>query len=436
MTLAFGEIIGQVVANGGDVHLFGGTLTAGPTGIAAIDRIDLPFVSPSARSTSGRGTGSRSRLVALTLVVNVRLRDSRLGRAWVALREDEAPRRPLGVPIVRTKLLAYGSAPRSAGVAGAFLASYLSTANPHQFRSRSRSSSSPWSCSAAWARSGASWSARSPLSLINNYLLHDLPSTLGVQVDSPAIAPGVYGFLLVIVMLLRPAVLLALAPFHASSAPLPAPVQAQLKAGGFWHAGLPGGLRTCACSRSRTGASTGESHTGQLVVNARAARPLEAGVRQALRAALPDPSHALADVYGPTSRPPARRRRHGVVRVPAGGPVAVHRRQRHRHLVDARLRAGRRPQPGREPLRRLRPEPRPRGEAVPRPLTAPPRDGDAARDRGVPARSAGAGAAPGPATRRTTCTSPPPGTEQAPISSLRSPPLPAPNRRRSRSPAR
>ena len=39
-----------------------------------------------------------------------------------------------------------------------------------------------------------------------------------------------------------PAVLLALAPFHASSAPLPAPVQAQLKAEGFWRASCPVGL--------------------------------------------------------------------------------------------------------------------------------------------------------------------------------------------------
>jgi len=42
------------------------------------------------------------------------------------------------------------------------------------------------------------------LSLINNYLLHDLPGTLGIQADLSEIAPGVYGFLLVITMLLRP----------------------------------------------------------------------------------------------------------------------------------------------------------------------------------------------------------------------------------------
>src|ERR687896_1813084 len=44
VTLAFGEIIGLVVANGRDIEVFGGTLTNGPGGISAIDRIDLPFL--------------------------------------------------------------------------------------------------------------------------------------------------------------------------------------------------------------------------------------------------------------------------------------------------------------------------------------------------------------------------------------------------------
>src|ERR671922_2003921 len=42
VTLAFGEIIGQVVNNGREIELFGGTLTGGASGITGIDRIDLP----------------------------------------------------------------------------------------------------------------------------------------------------------------------------------------------------------------------------------------------------------------------------------------------------------------------------------------------------------------------------------------------------------
>ena len=44
VTLAFGEIIGQIVINGRDIRFLGGSLTGGPQGIPAIDRIDLPVV--------------------------------------------------------------------------------------------------------------------------------------------------------------------------------------------------------------------------------------------------------------------------------------------------------------------------------------------------------------------------------------------------------
>src|SRR3954447_22974541 len=44
VTLAFGEIIGQVVSNGGGIELLGGTLTSGPSSIGPIDRIELPVI--------------------------------------------------------------------------------------------------------------------------------------------------------------------------------------------------------------------------------------------------------------------------------------------------------------------------------------------------------------------------------------------------------
>ena len=82
--------------------------------MSAIDRIDLPFLGRSARSTCAPGTGSRSRWSRLVLVVNFRLRDSRVGRAWIALRDDEGAAASAGVPIVRTKLLPTAWARRSA----------------------------------------------------------------------------------------------------------------------------------------------------------------------------------------------------------------------------------------------------------------------------------------------------------------------------------
>ena len=52
----------------------------------------------------------------ITLFVNLRIRDSRLGRAWIALREDEVAAVSMGIPLVRTKLLAYSLGAAFGGV--------------------------------------------------------------------------------------------------------------------------------------------------------------------------------------------------------------------------------------------------------------------------------------------------------------------------------
>src|SRR3954449_736420 len=133
VTLAFGEIIGQVVYNGRDIALFGGSLTEGPSGITGIDRIDLPVVGRLGLLDLRPWCWVALGLVAVMLFVNFRLRDSRVGRAWIAMRDDERAAASVGVPVVRTKLLAYGVGAALGGVSGAFLASYLSTVNPNQF---------------------------------------------------------------------------------------------------------------------------------------------------------------------------------------------------------------------------------------------------------------------------------------------------------------
>ena len=189
--------------------MFGGSLTGGPQGISAIDKIDLPLVARFGALDLRPWYWFALALVLLMLLVNFRLRDSRLGRAWVATREDEAAAASLGVPLVRTKLLAYGVGAALGGVSGAFLASYLSTVNPHQFTvPRSRSSSSRWSCSAGWARSGASSSARSSCRRSTTTCCRrsstTSPARSGSDFDLSEVSSGVYGFLLVIVMLLRP----------------------------------------------------------------------------------------------------------------------------------------------------------------------------------------------------------------------------------------
>ena len=62
-----------------------------------------------------------------------RLRDSRVGRAWKAMREDEDVASAMGISLVPTKLLAFASGAAFSGLAGAIFASKLSSIYPHSF---------------------------------------------------------------------------------------------------------------------------------------------------------------------------------------------------------------------------------------------------------------------------------------------------------------
>src|ERR687896_412445 len=208
VTLAFGEIIGQVAANGRGIELFGGSLTGGAGGMSAVDRIDLPFLERFGALDLRPWYWFAVALVVLMLFVNFRLRDSRVGRAWIAMRDDEGAAASAGVPIVRTKLLAYGVGAALGGVSGAFLASYLSTVNPNQF---TYSFSIFILAMIVLGGLGSIWGVvigAIILSGINNYLLprvlYDVPGKVGLDFDLAEISSGIYGFLLVIIMLLRP----------------------------------------------------------------------------------------------------------------------------------------------------------------------------------------------------------------------------------------
>ncbi len=102
-----------------------------------------------------------------------------------------------------------------------------------------------------------------------------------------------------------PAALLALAPFHSSVKPLPAPVRTELKAHGFWHKGCPvalGDLRLLTVSYrgfDRRG------HTGQLVVNAAAADPLARVFGKLYRLHFRIRHMQLDDMYGPARGRPS-----------------------------------------------------------------------------------------------------------------------------------
>jgi D-alanyl-D-alanine carboxypeptidase len=101
------------------------------------------------------------------------------------------------------------------------------------------------------------------------------------------------------------AVLASPAGFHSSAKPLPAPVKAQLKAGGFWHKGCPvalSGLRLLTVSHRGW---DGRTHHGQLIVNAGAAAPLRRVFHRLYRLRFPIRHMRVADFYGPKRSRPA-----------------------------------------------------------------------------------------------------------------------------------
>jgi branched-chain amino acid transport system permease protein len=141
VTLGFGEIIPQVVRNGDD---FGGfNLTNGTFGI---NPIDSPGFGETLNDTLGlpvsyQASFERERLfywtilalLLITVFCSVRLRDSRLGRAWIAIREDETAAAAMGIPLMRTKTWAYAIGAFFGGIAGAYYASFKSGAFPSDF---------------------------------------------------------------------------------------------------------------------------------------------------------------------------------------------------------------------------------------------------------------------------------------------------------------
>src|ERR1051325_11450041 len=62
-------------------------------------------------------------ILLITVFCSGRLRDSKLGRAWVAIREDETAAAAMGIPLMRTKTWAYAIGAFMGGIAGAFLKS-------------------------------------------------------------------------------------------------------------------------------------------------------------------------------------------------------------------------------------------------------------------------------------------------------------------------
>ncbi len=126
VTLGFGEIIRLVLENWND-------FSNGPSGIANIPKPGLFGLHLSLADEQRYLYYLVLVLALVTVLVVNRLRDSRIGRAWVALREDELACQVMGIDKTRTKLSAFALGATWAGMAGVLFAAKTSFINPASF---------------------------------------------------------------------------------------------------------------------------------------------------------------------------------------------------------------------------------------------------------------------------------------------------------------
>ena len=211
VTLGFGEIVPQFVRNADSIKGF--DLTHGAFGISPIDSpgfgaglgaaLGLPESYQQSTNRAELYFYTALALLLFTVFVSVRLRDSRLGRAWVAIREDETAAAAMGVPLMRTKTWAYAIGAFFGCVAGAYYASYKGGAFPSDFYFNL---SIFILCMVILGGMGSVWGAIAGglfLSYLDQEGLAKIGTEVGIQ-DVPKYNFGIYGLIIVIVMLFRP----------------------------------------------------------------------------------------------------------------------------------------------------------------------------------------------------------------------------------------
>jgi ABC-type branched-subunit amino acid transport system permease subunit len=126
VTLGFGEIVPIVFLNSD-------ALTNGTNGIGGVFRPWLPGVGTFSAVNPWPYYLTMVALITIVMIFAYRLVESRTGRAWEAVREDELAAAANGINTVRTKLLAFALGASTAGIAGAFNAAKLTVVSPDQF---------------------------------------------------------------------------------------------------------------------------------------------------------------------------------------------------------------------------------------------------------------------------------------------------------------
>jgi branched-chain amino acid transport system permease protein len=220
VTLGFGEIIRIFMNNLNDPINF----TNGPQGINLIDPIRIFAVNlagePGSRANVVLGGFSMPSVnayyflflflcIAIVFVTS-RLQHSRLGRAWVAIREDEIAAKAMGINTRNVKLLAFSMGASFGGVAGAMFASFQGFVSPESF--------SLTESIAVLAMVVLGGIGHIPGVVMGGVLLAALPEVLRhvvepaqmaifgkVVIESEVLRQLLYGLALVLIMLNRPA---------------------------------------------------------------------------------------------------------------------------------------------------------------------------------------------------------------------------------------
>ena len=221
VTLGFGEIIPDVFRNGDSIG--GHNLTNGVRGVTQLDR---PGFGTTINDATGgflpdRYSSLPSELkpwyytilimVLLTIFVNLRLRDSKMGRAWIAVREDEVAASAMGVPLMRTKLWAYAIGGIFGGLAGSVYGSFINGIFPTSFSFQISiivlvmvvvgGMGNVWGVIVG--ASLISWLNFTGLGKIGDLLNEAIPGTAH-EVEITKYKYGLFGFLLIMMMLFRP----------------------------------------------------------------------------------------------------------------------------------------------------------------------------------------------------------------------------------------
>jgi branched-chain amino acid transport system permease protein len=216
VTLGFGEIIPQFVRNGD--HIGGFNLTNGSFGLTGIDGLGfgsglhsaLPFL-PSNFVEQVDSTWyywTALALLGIAIATSLLLRDSRLGRAWIAIREDEDAAAAMGVPLMRLKTLAYLIGAFFGGAAGCLITLQAGATSPNAFNLQV---SIFVLCMVILGGMGNVWGVALGgfvLAYVNYQGLfaagHTFNSVTGANVDISEYSYLIYGMAIVTFMLFRP----------------------------------------------------------------------------------------------------------------------------------------------------------------------------------------------------------------------------------------